>query len=312
MTDCATGNHNLYDLSAGVGTRHALTVGDVIYRSPLMSGISIADTSLFQGIDRITTGFRVLNEQLVNSDFNRTVTNAMRVIDQQWAKPLGDLSRQFGLILSSIMPRPAEINALTGAIANSALVLDSMPKTLAVLPQVGTLNYFPTVITQNSRPSLSDVLFDQEDTEELEVYPDQDIEGIVATVLDKLDKFGLSDTRDELRKAGRYIADLYDPDLTGAIGHATTALETTAREITGEKSATLGKILNDHPNLFPSPLNDAVKKVWGFASGKGRHLNEGKLPTYYEARYVVLTCSEAINLLLSRAHLFTKQMPPTP
>jgi hypothetical protein len=62
------------------------------------------------------------------------------------------------------------------------------------------------------------------------------------------------------------------------------ALECTARDVTGE-SGTLGKII---PMLgLPKPLDQAVHKLWGFASERGRHVSEGEEITDDEAEFVV-------------------------
>lgn len=84
-----------------------------------------------------------------------------------------------------------------------------------------------------------------------------------------------------------------EPDVTGAIQHALAALECVARDVTGDANSTLGKILSRHPDLFPSPLNLALEKLWGFASEQGRHLREGREPTYHDAELTVHVVSAA-------------------
>jgi hypothetical protein len=91
------------------------------------------------------------------------------------------------------------------------------------------------------------------------------------------------------------------PDVTGAIQHALAALECVARDATGERSATLGKILARNPYLVPSPLNTALDKLWGFASEQGRHLREGREPTYDDAELAVQVVS-VVARYLSRRH----------
>ena len=78
-----------------------------------------------------------------------------------------------------------------------------------------------------------------------------------------------------------------NPDLTGSIQHSIACLECVLREITGKRNPTLGKILSKHPDLLPTPLIDALKKIWGFSSEQGRHLREGREPSYEEAEFIV-------------------------
>ena len=57
-------------------------------------------------------------------------------------------------------------------------------------------------------------------------------------------------------------------------------------------------------SLIASPLNDVVTKIFGFASIKGRHLQEGNDPTYEEAELVV-HLSAAICTYLCKVELPT-------
>lgn len=87
-----------------------------------------------------------------------------------------------------------------------------------------------------------------------------------------------------LRDAGRDVAaqEIHEAlrdlsrrpaDLTGAVQHAAAALECTARDLTGDPKATLGPLIKKLG--LPKPLDEAVEKLWGFASNNARHLNEG-------------------------------------
>lgn len=93
--------------------------------------------------------------------------------------------------------------------------------------------------------------------------------------------------RSEIHKALQDLSSRPDPDLTGAIQHGMAALECVAREVTGNRKATLGKILKSDPALVPSPLDEALSKLWGFASNSGRHLREGEEPEREEVELVV-------------------------
>lgn len=52
--------------------------------------------------------------------------------------------------------------------------------------------------------------------------------------------------------------------------------------------------------MFPQPLDDAVKRVWAYASNYARHGAESKQPTMAEAELVFGLCVSLINYL---AHL---------
>ena len=94
----------------------------------------------------------------------------------------------------------------------------------------------------------------------------------------------------EIREALRDISRRPKPDVTGAIQHAMSALECTAREVTGKRKLTLGRLV-PHLDLTP-PLDAAVDKLWGYASERARHIREGQSVTTEEAELVVtLACS---------------------
>jgi len=87
---------------------------------------------------------------------------------------------------------------------------------------------------------------------------------------------GRSVAERELHEAMQDLSRRPAPDLTGALQHGLAALECVARDVTGDSKATLGTILARHKNLVPRPLDQALEKLWGFASEKGRHLQEGQ------------------------------------
>ena len=91
----------------------------------------------------------------------------------------------------------------------------------------------------------------------------------------------------ELREARLDLSRRPNPDVTGAIQHAMAALECVARSMSGNSTSTLGEIIKQNPNLLPQPLDQAVRKIWGYASDRGRHLREDHLPEYNEAELIV-------------------------
>lgn len=76
------------------------------------------------------------------------------------------------------------------------------------------------------------------------------------------------------------------------------SLECVAREVTGDRKATLGEILRKHSSIIPAPLDQAVVKAWGFASENGRHIQEGREPTFNEAELIVGICASVGNYLV--------------
>lgn len=100
-----------------------------------------------------------------------------------------------------------------------------------------------------------------------------------------------------------------DPDITGAIQHALAALECVARDLTGEPKPTLGEILKRHPDLIPVPLDESVKKAWGYASERGRHLREGRDPDMVESELIVRLAS-VVTTYLVKKRVSLAPLPP--
>ncbi len=105
-----------------------------------------------------------------------------------------------------------------------------------------------------------------------------------------LEETGHAAAANEIREALRDISRRPEPDVTGAIQHAMSALECTAREVTGKRNLTLGRLV-PHLDLTP-PLDAAVDKLWGYTSERARHIREGQSVSSEEAELVVtLACS---------------------
>ncbi len=102
----------------------------------------------------------------------------------------------------------------------------------------------------------------------------------------------------ELSEAVRDLSRRPEPDVTGAIQHAATAMECVARDATGDSNATLGAILKHHGELIPKPLDVAVDKAWGYASDRARHMREGETPSHREAELIVAISSAVIRYLV--------------
>ena len=89
----------------------------------------------------------------------------------------------------------------------------------------------------------------------------------------------------ELREALGDISRRPVPDSTGAVQHAMAALEATARAVTGQPNPTLGQLVSRLS--LPAPLDQAVQKLWGYASDRGRHVREHQTIDATEAELLV-------------------------
>ncbi|MBY5666217.1 AbiJ-NTD4 domain-containing protein [Rhizobium leguminosarum] len=114
--------------------------------------------------------------------------------------------------------------------------------------------------------------------------------------VDAFVKTGRYTAAGEIREALKDISRRPEPDRTGAIQHSMAALECVARDLTNSPNLNLGQIINGL-SLTP-PMGDAVHKLWGYASQKGRHVQEGHDASAAEAELVVsVACSLAVFLL---------------
>lgn len=91
------------------------------------------------------------------------------------------------------------------------------------------------------------------------------------------------------------------PDLSGAISHATAAMECVLHDMT-QKSMTLGDYIKNRPDLFPGGMKKAFEALWGYASENGaRHGKEGIEPAREEAEFIVALAA-ALATYLNRKH----------
>ncbi len=121
----------------------------------------------------------------------------------------------------------------------------------------------------------------------------------IKQAVDALASSGRASANNELNEAIQDLSRRPQPDLTGAVHHAIAALECVAADICGQTGKTLGQISKLDSDRFPAPLGDAVSKLYGFASDRGRHVTQGKTPSQKEAELVV-GISAAITTFLLR------------
>lgn len=107
---------------------------------------------------------------------------------------------------------------------------------------------------------------------------------------------GAPTAANEIHEALRDISRRPKPDVSGAIQHGMAALECVARQYDATTD-TLGPIISRLN--FPKPMDEAIRKLWGFTSEQGRHLLEGRDPQFEEGELVV-TVAAAVSVYLLR------------
>jgi AbiJ N-terminal domain 4 len=134
----------------------------------------------------------------------------------------------------------------------------------------------------------------------IEVRGDAVFENATHQAISNLHDGGFATAGNEVSEALHDLSRRPSPDITGAIQHSMAALECVARAVTGDHKATLGEIMKHHRDLMPKPLDDAVSKLWGFASENARHINEGRTPPFEEAELVVTVVASICTYLVKK------------
>lgn len=134
----------------------------------------------------------------------------------------------------------------------------------------------------------------------IETRGDESFEASARTAISTLAGSGRSTASQEMHEALKDLSRRPAADITGAIQHSMAALECVARDITGDKAATLGKIIADNPQLIPKPLDVSVEKAWGFASEMGRHVREGRVPSREDAELIVGLSAVVVTYLVEK------------
>jgi AbiJ N-terminal domain 4 len=129
---------------------------------------------------------------------------------------------------------------------------------------------------------------------------DRSFEHAVTQATEVLDETERSTAAKELREALHDLSRRPEPDVTGALQHGLAALECVMRDVCGDPKATLGTLLSRHRGTIPSPLNQAVEKIWGFASEQGRHVREGDEPSIEEAELAVHVAGAVATYLIKK------------
>ncbi len=122
---------------------------------------------------------------------------------------------------------------------------------------------------------------------ELRVRGDEAFETVIDGAAGVLENSKLSTAASELREAIHDLSRRPEADLSGAVHHAMSALEIVARGFSGDAKRTLGGILKKHRKMLPSPIGDAVAKLWGYASDQARHGKESRQLAWEEAQLIV-------------------------
>jgi hypothetical protein len=126
-------------------------------------------------------------------------------------------------------------------------------------------------------------------------------EGTVGTAVTVLEDDQKPTAAGHLRFAISALSARPRANTSGAVAHATNAVECVLGEITGA-TMTLGEYLNKTPGLFHPALKKGLHGIYGYASDEGaRHGKEGTEPTIEEAEFAVATCA-AVCTLLTKKH----------
>ena len=114
-----------------------------------------------------------------------------------------------------------------------------------------------------------------------------------------------SGAREHMRSAIALFSKKPQPDYRNSIKEAISAVESTARVVTGNPKATLGdalRTLNSKIAIHPA-LRDGMNKLYGYTSDEGgiRHalLEESNIDEA-EAKFMIVTCSAFVNFCIQR------------
>jgi len=135
---------------------------------------------------------------------------------------------------------------------------------------------------------------------EIQYRGDDKFEEILDNAVQALEATGKETSKNEIHEAIKDLSKKPDADITGAIQHSLAGLECVVREVTGDKKATLGKLINDHPDIVPKPLDGVISRLWGYTSNMGRHIQEGNPPDYDEAELAVSVSASIISYLAKK------------
>lgn len=108
---------------------------------------------------------------------------------------------------------------------------------------------------------------------------------------------------EHIEKALALVSDRENPDYENSIKESISAVESIAKEVTGDSKATLGK-LTERLNLHPA-FQDGLNKLYGFTSDVGgiRHANysdKDLKPDQATARFMLVLCSSFVNYIISQ------------
>ena len=126
-----------------------------------------------------------------------------------------------------------------------------------------------------------------------EVFPET-----TAGAVKVLEEMNRPTAANEMREAVKDISRRPEPDTTGAVHHVMAALEAVARDVTGQSNPTLGQLVGKLD--LPKPLDAAVEKLWGFASQRARHGEEGKTADTVEAELLVSVAGAVSHFLVKK------------
>jgi hypothetical protein len=136
---------------------------------------------------------------------------------------------------------------------------------------------------------------------EITTRGDDTFEDTIKTAITVLENDAKPTAAERIAFARRALSARPKADNSGAVAHATSAIECVLGEITG-KAMTLGAYFNKNPDLIHPALAKGFLRIYGYASDEGaRHGKEGIEPTAAEAEFVVHSCA-AICTLLTRKH----------
>lgn len=137
---------------------------------------------------------------------------------------------------------------------------------------------------------------------------EEEFENLLDNAEGAMAESNLDTARNEIKESIKDLSRKPNPDRTGAIQHGLASLECVAREVTGNKTATLGAVISKDRSIIPAPLDKAIESIWQFSSEQGRHLREGREPDFEEAELLVGLSASIGTYLARKSSALKKQV----